>query len=311
MGLCLVGVACSVYWATGKPLWEVVEKHPPWFILTGLAAVPAVLLTWHWRVKNKLAEIKVARDGVNVERFSQAIMHLSNREMDLKLGGIYALEQVARDSEAYFWPVTEILTSYVRRNSPRRTADDELSDSTDGRVKGVSPDIQAILTVLGRRRRRLVEVYELAKDRALHLAHTNLQAIVLDSVRLQRARLAGADIRGANVSKADLSRADLNYARLDNARLRGVTLDKANLYGAKLTGAKIVEETSLRGTILAEADLCGAFFDDSVDLGEASLAGAQYDTRTTTFPRGFDANVHEMRIVRRRARAAPGASKDD
>jgi len=40
------------------------------------------------------------------------------RLLDLRLGGIYALERIARDSEADRATIAEVLTAYIRIHSP-------------------------------------------------------------------------------------------------------------------------------------------------------------------------------------------------
>jgi hypothetical protein len=42
--------------------------------------------------------IRVIREGQITERFTRAIDHLGSGELDVRLGGIYALERIARDS---------------------------------------------------------------------------------------------------------------------------------------------------------------------------------------------------------------------
>ncbi len=38
--------------------------------------------------------------------------------LEVRLGGIYALERIARDSPKDHWTIMEVLTAYVRENSP-------------------------------------------------------------------------------------------------------------------------------------------------------------------------------------------------
>ena len=40
--------------------------------------------------------------------------------MAIRLGGIYALERIARDSEKDHGPIMEVLTAYVREKAPRK-----------------------------------------------------------------------------------------------------------------------------------------------------------------------------------------------
>lgn len=67
-------------------------------------------------------------------------------KLEVRLGAVYALERIARDSEEDYWPVIEILTAYVRENAPRQQND-------EGAKPHPRADIQAILTVIGRRER--------------------------------------------------------------------------------------------------------------------------------------------------------------
>jgi uncharacterized protein YjbI with pentapeptide repeats len=85
----------------------------------------------------------------------------------------------------------------------------------------LASDIQAILTVLGRRTRTSGR----EEDKHLDLA-----------------RIA---LRGANLRGAQLERAALAEARLEGADLRGARLERANLDGAYLNGAYLKETTGL------------------------------------------------------------------
>ena len=58
---------------------------------------------------------RVAREGQITDRFSKAIEHLGSDKLDLRLGGIYALERIARDSVRDQGPILEVLTAYARR----------------------------------------------------------------------------------------------------------------------------------------------------------------------------------------------------
>jgi uncharacterized protein YjbI with pentapeptide repeats len=114
-------------------------------------------------------------------------------------------------------------------------------------------DIQAILTVLGRRTR----TYETREDQVLDLRETDLRL----------ADLAGAHLEKANLDRAHLERAQLPKASLERAHLWRASLERANLHGASLERANLVE-AHLEVANLVEARLEGA------DLGGAQLNGA-------------------------------------
>jgi hypothetical protein len=82
-------------------------------LLQGLAgAVVAVGLSLTWR------QIRVNQEGQITERFNKAIDHLGSDKVDVRLGGIYALERIAKNSEDDRDTIAEVLTAFVRQHSP-------------------------------------------------------------------------------------------------------------------------------------------------------------------------------------------------
>src|SRR5262249_28259945 len=69
-----------------------------------------VLLGLYATFKN----VRVAEEGKLTERFSKAVELLGSEKLDVRLGGIYALERIAQDSQKDHWSVMEILTAFVR-----------------------------------------------------------------------------------------------------------------------------------------------------------------------------------------------------
>lgn len=59
------------------------------------------------------------REGQITERFTRAVEQLGNERTDVRLGGIYALERIARDSRRDHEPIMEILSAYAREASRR------------------------------------------------------------------------------------------------------------------------------------------------------------------------------------------------
>jgi hypothetical protein len=83
--------------------------------------------------------LEITEDKQVTERFSKSIEHLGNGEIDIRLGGIYALEQIAIDSAKYHWTIVEILSAFIRKKRPLNSTDP------------VGIDVQAALIVIGRR----------------------------------------------------------------------------------------------------------------------------------------------------------------
>ncbi len=192
-------------------------------ILGGVALLYGLYLTYR--------RIRVAEEGNITERFTRAIEQLSREGMAIKLGGIYGLERVAKDSEKDHGPIMEVLTAYVREKATQNAM--YVSEATER----PTPDIQAILTVIGRRDTT-------GKNRGnalLDLSDTHLAGAALSG-----ANLRGAYLNGATLSLAYLVDADLTDAELVGAELIGATLTNADLTKAKLMGAKHLTEEQVR-----------------------------------------------------------------
>src|SRR5829696_678972 len=136
-------------------------------IAGGLALLFGLYFTWR-RVEISQRTLETQQDQQVTERFTQAIDQLGatddkgNKRMEIRLGGIYALERIARDSERDHGPIMEVLTAYVRQHAPLRAIEGQEGEEDSGGSRGESkptavsaraPDIQAIMTVLRRRTR--------------------------------------------------------------------------------------------------------------------------------------------------------------
>src|SRR5712691_2726962 len=167
---------------------------------------------------------QAARDLLISNQVSKGFEQLASDKMAIRLGGIYALEGVMNTSERpeqYRGPVLEMLCAFVR-------------EYTIGKTVSEKPaiDIQAALTVIGRRKGQ--ELPDLAKANipGANLSGANLSGADLDSAHLSGANLLGANLTGANLSGAKLSRVDLT-----GADLTGANLGLGDLNGAYLSGA--------------------------------------------------------------------------
>ena len=94
------------------------------------------------------------QQGQITDRFTKATDQLGSDELPIRLGGVYSLERIARDSKPDQGPVMEVLTAYVRvhSSSAPTAATSSVGSSTTTTATPVLPtDVQAVLTVVGRR----------------------------------------------------------------------------------------------------------------------------------------------------------------
>ena len=225
--------------------------------------------------------------GQATDRYTKAIEQLSSGELDVRIGGIYALEGVARESARDHPMVIEVLTTFVREHSREQWPPPDSPRTTwttwRGRFRTGSrpqerftrPDVQAAVTVLGRRdaRRDMQPIHLNGADlTGADLTDAKLGGADLTEAILRDADLTRADLTGATLRDADLTRADFTEATLRSAGLGGTDLSEATLRGTDLRSADLQAATLTRAT-LTRANLTGAFL-GSADLSEATLAAA-------------------------------------
>ncbi len=271
--------------------------------------------------------LRLNRQGQITERFTKAIEQLGDNKLDVRLGGIYTLERIARDSADDHRTIMEVLTAFLREHS-REATQAQVSATQKDAGRRLRTDLQAVATVLGRRRRE----YEGERDQ-LDLGGVHLEGADLGGARLERAILRGAHLEEANLVGAHLERAFLMGAHLEGAFLMGAHLERANLVGVHLEEANLVgthlEEAFLQGARLERANLMGAHLEEAflggahlerailrgarlkeaflmgAHLEEADLMGAHLEgadlggahaSPSTTWPEGFDPEAKGVTI---------------
>jgi uncharacterized protein YjbI with pentapeptide repeats len=178
-----------------------------------------------------------SRDLLISNQVAKGFEQLGSDKLFVRLGGIYALEGVMNNSEQYHQPALEALNAFVRDGTRTTTGDGP-----------PATDIQAALTVIGRRRTEIgyggvpdLDHAHIPKAdlRDADLRDADLYEADLHSAELFGAHLHGAELIGVNLNGADLYNADLSGADLFGAKLNGAKLDGANLSGAKVTQARL------------------------------------------------------------------------
>jgi Pentapeptide repeats (8 copies) len=211
-------------------------------------------------------QLHTAREGQITERYTRAIDQLGHAELDVRLGGIYALERIARDSPADQATIGEVLTALVRSHSPWPPTGQYVATAPIDRVPVLqvrAPDVKASLTVLGRGGFASLG----AEAHLLDLQSVDLRRANLHNANLKRAVLWDAHLEGANLNGAHLHGAKLIRAHLEGANLRGAHLEGADLRGAHLKGAEADETTEWAGFDWRTA---GVISDEIVILDEDS-----------------------------------------
>ena len=245
----------------------------------------------HTREKDR-DQAELAREGQVTGRYVEAIKLLSSGNLTQRLGGIYALERIMHDSQRDRSTIVEVLAAFIRTAAPTAGKAAEAEEGISREAKPVLEDVQAALTVIGRRpdswtpvkpnlRRTGLQCVDLqrANLRGADLWDSDLRRADLWGAHLQGAHLHGANLRGADFWGAHLQGADLNGADLQGADFRDADLHGANLHGARLQRANL-HGAGLRDADLQDANLTGAHLDRTRGLQAIQVARAVLDAKT-------------------------------
>jgi hypothetical protein len=274
-------------------------------ILGGAALLSGVYFTWR--------TLQVNREGQITERFTRAIDQLGktddsgNPRLEIRLGGIYSLERIARDSPARdYSTVMDVLTAYVRENAPwpPKTSKPAKETSTLDTIPGKAPaeqdggrerdgertpwdlptDIQAIFDVITRREEGHIPKEQLAQ---LDFRDTDLRYF---------SPAEGVHLEGATFSGAHLEKASLMGTHLQGARLIGTHLEGAEFSGVHLEGAWLLD-THLEGAWISGAHFEGGrlvkvYLTGAIGLGQTTGLTEEHlewviGDETITLPQGL------------------------
>ena len=219
------------------------------------AVIAMVLAVWRSRVAGRQAaaaqfqaetalkqagtaqqRAETADRGLLNERYQRGAEMLGSDVLAVRMGGIYALHQLAREHPGtYHIQIMRLFCAYVRNP----TIDKNMPDPGVMTRK----DVQEVMDAIAYR-----------SDRQLKIERDNIMFFDLSHVKL---RLVG--LVNANLGSATFSHSDLAHSYMDRANLSGAVLYKADLYRAHLAEADL-SRAILEGANLNEADLTNTKF---------------------------------------------------
>jgi hypothetical protein len=291
-------------------------------IIAGLAAIVGLYFAWQQLTdtrKTTQDNLAVTRQGQITDRFTRAIDQIGSEnddktpKIETRIGGIYALERIARDSLADQEDpnarqnqkvVMEILTAYVRQNapwpgssqcdlttgSPTATAPGSPTPApTTGSPTVIAPtpasptlrepraDVLAALVVLGRN-----EWFSNSPLSPSPTATTSSPIAAPTATAIPSPIATPTDIAAYtwNVDRTDLHGLNLVGLHLPGLSLYCAELDRVKFSGAYLVGA------SLNRAQLVDAQFPGAHLEgahlvdtnlDHANFGDARLDGVYFN----------------------------------
>jgi uncharacterized protein YjbI with pentapeptide repeats len=294
---CLYLNSCFMILPLKNADWcHIVEKSPPWFLVSGLASLPLLFVTWLWRethkrkgekqkdkdleqrnidlqqkdkdltqrqaeIKQKDKDLLQRQEEIDLAREGQVTGRYMKaiENMAVRLGAVYALERTMKDSPKDHWMVLETLAAFVRHRCPL-PKEEESGGESYGKTTS-----EANVEDMSRASRFIKDKPDLDVQAALTaIGRRNMDNDPEDmEVDLSRTDIRGADLSSANLKKTNLSSANLEGADLSSANLEGAFLIDAHLEKADLSSSR------LKSAYLTLSDL------EKADLSFANLNGAE------------------------------------
>ena len=255
--------------------------------LTFVAVVLAFYVTWK-KIETSEAQVAAAHRNTEIAHrnsitdvFYKATEQLgdtSETRMSSRLGGIFALERLSRDSAhaGDKSAVAQVLTAFAREDGIRKA-------HTKANHERVAIDVETIFKVLCK-----VDNPTRDGDEPLDLRGAYLKKLSISKVTIDDPKF---DLEGSILDGADLSHSDLRDIKLNGASLKNAILEHSRMVAVELSGAKM-SSCRMRKAQITDGDL------DKADLARAnliwaSLAGASVREATLIEARLDNANLTE------------------
>ena len=190
-------------------------------------------------------------EGLRQERLKNAIGHLGDDSMSVRLGSAYELFHLASDTDSYCHAVQNILCAHIRQTTT------DVAYRNSCRTEP-SVEIESLLSLLFNDGHRVFASIK-ADLHGSYLAGADLRNARLEGANLTGACLSWASLRGASLEGSLLGGTYLHFANLSGARLQGAILHFAKMQCANLTHAQC-QGVSVFGLQLQEAKLNHAKF---------------------------------------------------
>lgn len=225
--------------------------------LTQVLGGTFVLVSFYFTART----VQISHETRITNSFFNAVDLLGDQDISKRIGGIYALERIAWDSEKDHWTIMEVLMSYVRQYA---SVDVFQGKSTPTSLR-TSEDIHAVVRTISRRKR----TYKQGEEDPLDLR--NLYLVNADFYQGQ--------LKGVFFDGSILDKASFKFANLDGARLRKTSLQDADFANASLRKTKL-SGANLAGAILTNTHLEGTDLSESIGLTAAQVKHAYIDELT-------------------------------
>lgn len=199
-----------------------------------------------------LQQAKIAHQSLLNERYQRSAEMLGSKDLSVRIGGIYALKQLAKDSPWRFHvEVMRVFAAFVRlpTEDPRIKFVTEGDVGQDNQIRKIRADVEAVMQAIGYRSSEGIALEQNEKPSVLYLRDAVLNHLEVDHANFSRGWLTNVNLSDAKLPHVILSGARLRLANFTRANLTQANLSRAKFWGADMTEA-----------VLSDANLSGADF---------------------------------------------------
>jgi len=268
------------------------------FIIFGLIGLPFVI----WRAIVAQGNLDRSKDRDYADLFTKAVEQLgATREkgsgddrvlepnIEVRVGAIYALERISRDSERDHIAVIETLCAYIRNNFEAVSLRpfDSYTELPSARI-----DLQVAVQVIGRRSSVRVG-YEIDQRCRLDLSRVNFTGVDFSHGKFNFAsfrscRMFNVNFESANLNGAQFDNSIIASTSFFNAAMKGTSFDRSNMSSS----ANFYGLDAPRCCITAVgAELAGA----DLDLGDYQYIFGSSDTEVNSHHEDDKEQAKELR----------------
>ena len=267
-------------------------------VLAGVVALPLAL----WRSVVADSQAKTAQRGLLNERYQKGAEMLASEVLAVRLAGIYALQNLAREHpDEYHTQTMRLFCAFVRLPTRDQSLESGQAAIRPGSLLGLRQDVESIMGAIGSRERARIAVerrVELRLDlRGADLREVQILGADLSQAMFQHSELSGAWLANVDLTDASLVDANLSRAQFYDVNLTGTNLWSANLSGAMLQDAQMGGRRNLHNVNLTGANLGGANLSEGI-LQNATVAKAWLERANLAGANFQGADLFQARLMR-------------
>ena len=267
------GVQCVWDWLRGDESNGAVIRNIG-LVLAGVVALPLAI----WRGLVAQRQANAAEEVLKNDRYQTGAEMLGHATLAVRLGGVYALQQLDKEfPDVYHVPIMRLFSSFTRNPTPDTSMN--LRRSRPVRASAISEyferelnlrsDVQAIMEVISNRSQDAIKIENADPDFQMNFHGADFEDLALE----------GREISGLVVIDANLSFATFSWSSLRSVYFVGCDLSSARFAGVSAVGIDW-NDCNMTKTSLNNAELINALFDDCLleeaKFSSADLSGARF-----------------------------------